>query len=420
MKTTYIENIKINYRKDVIVNTISQILYLLVIWIMTIITPRIGSSADAGIFTVALSISNICTAIATYSINFYVASDVDYQYRTKNYLYFGLTTTFISFFISIIISLSFGYSNDSIMFWSILLFYLFKCAENITLIITAGMQRVGKLYLSGYALILKSIISLLIFILVLFFTKNIVLAFGLISTFAFLYLFFIDFQLLQKYTNESYKFTSEVYKISLKLFVLAFPVFLYGISFATIGSFPRIVLNQYVSREIVGYFGTMTAITAVIQSGISALLVPFLPKITLFYKKRQKRNLVIFALSFLTLILFATTLAFVLSLYLDKWLMAVLYPSDPTALDYANYFKWIILVAGLQAATLFFCLFLIALRKLKRLAIASSFGIISMFAISYPLIQLFKIDGAIYVFAISYGIMLIAAAASSFISIEKL
>ena len=95
MKTTYIENIKINYRKDVIVNTISQLLYLLVIWIMTIITPRIGSSADAGIFTVALSISNICTAIATYSINFYVASDVDYQYRSKNYLYFGLTMFYL-------------------------------------------------------------------------------------------------------------------------------------------------------------------------------------------------------------------------------------------------------------------------------------------------------------------------------------
>ena len=42
----------INYKKDVIVNTIAQLLYLFALWLMTILTPRFGSSADAGIFTI--------------------------------------------------------------------------------------------------------------------------------------------------------------------------------------------------------------------------------------------------------------------------------------------------------------------------------------------------------------------------------
>ena len=403
---------KINYKKDVIINTVAQLLYLFALWLMTILTPRFGSSADAGIFTICLSVSNICTAIATYSINFYVASDIKHRFTDQHYFYFGLTSTFISLLVSIIISLSFGYFTDNTLFWAVVLYYVFKCAENLTVIITASMQRAGKLYISGYALIVKAVLALGIFSLTLFLTKNIVLAFGILAAFGIIYFMFVDFILLKKFTNVSYKFTKEIYKVSLKLFVLAFTVFLYGISFASIVSFPRMVLDQFATKEVVGYFGSMAAISTLIQSALSALLIPFLPKVTDSYLKNDKKDLLKTIVIFAIFIIGATGAAFLCACFLDKWLVGIVYPYDPTALEYAHYFKWIIAATGVQAFVILSSLTLISFRKLFILGISSALGLSFMFLCSDFLIPSYNINGVIYTYIISYGLFFAIGAIS--------
>lgn len=401
---------KNNYKKDVIVNTIAQLLYLFVLWLMTILTPRFSGSVDAGIFTICLSVSNICTAIATYSINFYVASDIKHKFTDQHYFYFGLTSTFISLLVSVIISLSFGYFTDTTLFWAVILYYVFKCAENLTVIITASMQRAGKLYISGYALIVKAVLALGIFSLVLLLSKNIVLSFGLLAAFGVVYFLFVDFVLLKKFTNVSYKFSKEIYNISLKLFILAFAVFLYGLSFATIVSFPRIVLNQFASKEVVGYFGSMAAISTLIQSALSALLIPFLPKITDYYAKYENKNLLKMMAIFAVFIVVATGAAFLCACFLDKWLVGIVYPNDPIALDYAHYFKWIILATGVQAFVILSSLTLISIRKLFILGVASALGLAFMFLCSDFLIPSYIINGVIYTYIIGYGLFFLVGA----------
>jgi len=409
----------INYKKDTVINTVSQIVYLFVLWLMTIITPRLGNSVDAGIFTIALSVANICTALATYSINFYVASDIKKKFNNQHYLCFGLTSTSLSILVAFIISLSFGYYKDPIMFWAVILFYIYKCAENITLIIAANMQRVGKLYISGYALLIKAVTSLLIFTLTLYFSKNIVLSFGLLAIFAVLYLVFVDYQLLKKYTKDSYKFDKEIYKASLSIFILALPLFIYGISFAAIGSFPRIVLEKFASKEVVGYFGTMAAITSVIQSGISALFIPFLPKLAEMYQANNKKYMIKMLLIFIGLIMFLTGVVFLSGCYLDKWFLSILYPKDKVVLDYAHYFKWIILVGGLQALVIVVALTLVALRRLRHVGLFSLIGLILMFSLSFLLISKYLLEGAIYVFVIGYGIMFLLMTTSLVVYLVK-
>lgn len=411
---------RINYKKDVIVNTIAQIFYLFVLWLMTMLTPRLSNSANQGIFTLALSVSNICTAIATYSISSYVATDLKHKYNDQHYLYFGLTSTFISLVVSIIISLAFGYQHDSPLFWAVILYYLYKCSENITITIQASMQRAGKLHISGYALIIKALISLIIFTVSLLISKNLVISFGALAAFGFLYLFFVDYRLLRKYTNQSYKLTKDIYKIALSLFIVALPLFIYGEAFASIASFPRMVLGNVVSKEVVGYFGTMAAISSLIQSAITAILTPFLPKISKHYFDNNRKDLLKLLGALLGFIIVLTGIAFLCGCFLDKWVMGILYPKDPASIDYAHFFKWIILATGVQAIVVVTSLSLVAIRNILAVGISSVIGLISMFIFSYVLIPNKTISGVIYVFFIAYGLMAVISIAYMAIKIYKL
>lgn len=400
--------IQYNYKKDTITNTIAQILYLVVLWLMTIITPRLSTSADAGIFTIALSVSNICTAIATYSINFFIASDIKHKYGDQHYFFFGLMSTTLSLLVSFVITLSFGYHYDSFLFWAVILYYLFKCAENITIIITANMQRAGKLYISSYALMIKAIVCLLIFTLTLFLSRNLVLTFGLLMGFSLLYLIFVDCRLLKKYTNVDYSINKIILKTSLFIFIAALPTFIYGITFASIVSYPRLILQQVTSKEIVGYFGSMAAVATLIQSGLSALFMPFLPLISNYYAEHKYKQLLKLLLIFVLFIVVITMIAFICSLFLDKWLMGIIYPADQEAINYAIYFRWIILINGLQAFVILVCLTMISLRTLIPLAIISIVSLALMFLTSHLLIPDYLIMGVIYSYSISYGLMALA------------
>jgi len=406
-----IDSISINYKKDLILNSIAQILYLFCLWIMTVITPRIGSSTDAGIFTLALSVSNICTAIATYSINFYISTDVEKNLNDKIYIYFGVTTTLISLIISLIICFCFGYHTQPLVFGAILLFYIFKCTENISIVTTASIQRSGKLYIADCALIVKALLCVSVFSITLFFSKNILLSFGIIAIFGVLYFFFVDFRIFKKYTNFSLNFEKNEYKKSLRLFLLALPVFIYGLAFASIVSFPRMVLDGLFTKEVIGYFGTMAAISTLIQSSLSAIMIPFLPKISILYKENKNKELIMLIIKFVIFVIAATLAAFVCACFLDKWLMKILYPNDSEAIKYAMYFKWIIVSTGVQAFVIISCLTLIAFRKLKELIFSASIGISVMFLLSNLLIYSRGIYGIITTYIISYGIMLIISAA---------
>lgn len=394
-------------RKNVIFNTLSHLIYMFALWTMTMITPRIGSSADAGIFTIVLSVSNICTAISTFAIQAYISSDIKRKFSDSQYLYFCLTSTAIAFVVALILCFSFGYYTSELI-WTVLIYCIFTFTDNITSIMNASMIRIKKNYYFGYALIIKSIVILSLFVIGLLTTKNLTITFAIMACFSILYLVFVSYPLLKIHTKEKFSITKVMYKAALTLFFLALPIFINRLVFSTISSFPRLVLEQYYSKELVGYFGTMASISTVIQSAVAPIFSQFSPKFALNYNNHQKRSFFVLMAQIFAFIFAMTFIAFVCSLFLDKWLLGLLYPKDKEILDYAYYFKYIILLNGLQATVTLLAACIISIRKLKFLAISSSIGLILMFAFVYILIPRFAITGILICELICYAILMIS------------
>ena len=397
-----------NYKKDAMVNTIANISYLFALWLMTFLTPKIGNFADAGVFTIALSLANICTAISTYNISIFQASDVNKKYKDKHYLYFGLTTTFISFLIALGLCFGFGYLNgpDGVaVFFAIFLYYVFKSAENVSLIFYVSMQRQGKMYLSGYSLLVKAVVMLGIFVGVYALSKSLVLTMGVLAASAYAYMFLVDFMLVKKHCGNVLKIDKPNFKFAMTLFIAAAAVCIYGFSFAMIPSLPRMIYEKLptVSQEQVGYFGTMAAITVLIQAAVNALLVPFIPKITKAYNDREFKEFFKILAGFAILIAGLTLVAFLMVHFLGHWALTLFY--GEAIGEYAGIFKWIVLATGLQTSIILLATVCISMRKKTAVAVVSLLGLAVMGALVYPLVKSFEMMGIVYVYYISYGVM---------------
>lgn len=408
MEQTQETFIRPNYKKDAMVNTIANILYLFALWLMTFLTPKIGNFADAGVFTIALSLANICTAISTYNISIFQASDVNKKYKDNHYLYFGLTTTFISFIIALSLCFAFGYlsgPNGVATFFAIFLYYVFKSAENVSLIFYVSMQRQGKMYLSGYSLLVKAVVMLGIFVGVYAISKSLVLTMGVLAVSAYLYMFLVDFTLVKKHCGNVLKIDKANFKIAMSLFAAAAAVCIYGFSFAMIPSLPRMIYEKLpsVSAEQVGYFGTMAAITVLIQAAVNALLVPFIPKITKAYNDREFKEFFKILAGFTLLIGGLTLVAFLMVHFLGHWALTLFY--GEAIGEYSSIFKWIVLATGLQTMIILLATVCISMRKKIAVAVVSLLGLAVMGGLVYPLVANFEMMGIVYVYYISYGIM---------------
>lgn len=389
---------------EALLNAFSNILFLFCLWLMSLLLPKLTADGfeAAGIFTMCLSVANIATAISTYNILSFYSSDTEKRFKDEHYFYFGIMTTLISLIVCFVMCFIYGYTAE--VLWSVVLYYCFKLFDNFSYILRASLQRAGKLTVFCYSLIVRSILSIGIFCLALYFSQSLVLTMGILAIFGLFYFVFVDLLLTRKYCKTIFTFNKQVFKTASSLFILALPVCIYGLSFAAIPSIPRLMYeNIFHDKTLLGYFGTMAAVTVLIQAATAALMLPFVPKLANFYKEKNNKEFVKLEAKLLGFVSVFILIAFFMVFFLGDWALKLVY--GEAILEYSGIFKWIVLATGLQSLVVVMSDTVTAMRKLKLLTIASLCGVALMGALMYPLIKAFEMYGIVYVYYISYGVI---------------
>lgn len=73
-------------RSNFIWNSIGNFTYLVCQWLITVIIVRLADYREAGVFSLAMSITNTFYAVASWGIRTYQVSDVDNKYRDNAYI----------------------------------------------------------------------------------------------------------------------------------------------------------------------------------------------------------------------------------------------------------------------------------------------------------------------------------------------
>lgn len=393
----------INYKKDTLLNTIGNFAYLGALWLMGVLVVRLSGFEDAGYLSLAMTSANIYISLASYTVRLYYAADLNYKFSDNQYILMRIMTTASSFMLCVACSLIAGYSSKKLIV--IILFYIYKCGEMMSDILFGLLQRKGKLYLSGYSMTFKSVISLLIFCLVLKLCKNLVLALALMAVVAILIFIFIDYPLAKKYSSEKIALKKEDVKPALNLCKICFSLFIVGLCFNIIPSLPRLVFEKIYSTEELGYYSSISTITVLISTAVNCVLVPLVPKFTTYYQERKKKQMTMLTFGCIGIILFIGLICIIGSIVLGKWLLTLLFGEEIAS--YVYIFKWVILATILQSIIICFNDFFVAVDRQKTLMAGSVLGLVICVLLSFPLCKMHYMYGVTNALIISQGIEIV-------------
>lgn len=184
-----------NMKKNFLWNIIGTTFYSFNSLFFMILVTRINGVNDAGIFSFAFSTACLFYVIGVYSGRTYQVTEGK-KYNDSIYFYSKIFTCIIMVIITFLFSIIRQYNSFKILIIMLLCFY--KMLEAFSETLYAILQKENKLYIVGKSLFFKGILSLTLFAVIDFFTKNLVLSCFCIMSGNILIILFYDFFAIKK------------------------------------------------------------------------------------------------------------------------------------------------------------------------------------------------------------------------------
>lgn len=284
------EFISTNLRKNFIWNMVgSTVASFTSLFYMMAIT-RLNGIDDAGIFSFAFSTAMIFYVIGIYSGRTFQVTDKNQKTTDSDYFYLKFASCLAMLIVGLVFSIIRGYSGDK--FLIIMFLTTFRALEALAESIYAVIQKKNRLYQVGQSMFIKAVFSLVGFIVIDYFTRNIALSCVIIIIAHVLAIILFDFPRLMRTGFRLEKFVPK--KI---WYLLKIGFFTFGFTFLSlyITNAARYAIDSSASDSAQTIYGII-AMPATVFSLIGQYLVqPFLTNFKKFFATDARRfqNLVI-------------------------------------------------------------------------------------------------------------------------------
>lgn len=385
-------------KKNFIWNMLGSVTFGFTSLIFLIIVTRINGIANAGIFTYAFSISCVMCSIGSYCSKTFQVTETNINIFDSDYIYNRITTCLLMIICGILFALI--TTNDLTKLLMIILLTIYRSIDAFTETFHAITQRNGYLYKTGQSMFFKTICLILIFLIVDFVFKNMIIATIFMIVFSIIYFYLIDYRTSKNYF-EMKKFSGEKNKLLLKL---GFWVFCFAFLSNHVINLPRYMLEIYGNDELQALFGIIVMPASFLAMISSYIVQPFLNDITKYIKEREfdllrKLNYKLFG-SIMIIGILIIIVAYILCIPI----LEILYNVDLSS----QRINLIIILIGAIFYSLVVIVYsnLIAMRKtIFQLIILIISSVISL-VINYFLVRNYVIDGAV----VSYLLMMLIQA----------
>ena len=95
----------LSLKRNALYNSIGSLTYLLCQWLVNVLVVRLGSYADGGMLTLAISVTNVFFVVATFSLRVYQASDVTGRFSASRYLSTRVMTSLLGLSLCVLFTL---------------------------------------------------------------------------------------------------------------------------------------------------------------------------------------------------------------------------------------------------------------------------------------------------------------------------
>ena len=381
---------KLNLKQNILWNSVGNFIFFFFQWLLTYITTIILGFANAGIFSIAISLSNVVNALGTYGIRNFQVSDLDSKYNDKTYIITRLYSCILSIILCLIYLLVIHYDPYTLL--CVLIYNIFKLSESYTDVFHGIFQKRQRMDIIGKSFIIKSVVTFTSFVLTALITKNLLISIIIMTISSYLVLLFYDYKKSNsfvKYKNEKFNYRN------MKLLLLeTTPIALYYTLSNLLPTIPKLVLENKFGQELLGFYSSIAIPTVIIQVIASYIFIPLVGVFSEHYKEKRKKEFIKLLIITISLIVGMSIVAMIGGHFLGEFCLKILFGDK--IIPYVYLFVPALLVASLYALTQLFASILIVFRKQKSLLVTNIISILFCLITSPLFITSYEASGVNY------------------------
>lgn len=260
-----------NLRKNFIWNMVGSTVYSFTSLVFMIIVTRINGVGEAGIFTFGYTLACLLQVIGTYAGRSYQVTERDSKLNDYDYIYQRIILCLLMFLVGLLFVLIKGYSNFKMII--LLLLVVYRIIDSASEVLYGIFQKNDELYKVGISLFIKSVVSVLLFFLIDYFTVNLILSTLVLVVVSLGVFLGYDYLQFRKYQIKRSR--CDFFKVK-RIFIGGFFVFVFTFLTQYVGSAPKYAIDDLLKGEYQTIFGIIL-MPATLMSLCSQLIIhPFL------------------------------------------------------------------------------------------------------------------------------------------------
>ena len=384
-----------NLKKNFIWNIIGLTLYGIVSLFLMIIVKHINGLKISGIFSYAYSICTLFYFISLYYSRTYQIANYNNSKNFNQFLTFRLTSSLLSFVLIFIFSLVSGFDKNKIFI--ILLLMLFRVLDAISDTFYGYVQEKNELYKVGISYTLKSVLSILLFFIIDYYTKNIYLSIVSMNMVNLLFLIFYDISNYKKLCSDKFKLDFSNTKL---IFKESLPIFLFSFISSYLANAEKYVIVYFTTDEIQSIFAILIMPATVLSLVGCYLINPFINKLNELNKNKEYKKFNMLTVKILVALLLLGILG---TLFCYLWGIPILNLIYKINLDKYRFELAIIIIASIMCAgSMILSNILTILNKNNLQFVFYFISAIVATASCYYFIKSNVISGSVYAYLLSY------------------
>lgn len=387
--------------KSMLWNTVGSISYLGCQWLIMLLVAQNGNYDMTGNFSLAISVTNIFSAIALYGgMKSYQISDINDMYDNNVYISTRIITSLGAILGCVIFIYIVDYSSSQI--WIIIAYMIFKIEEAIIDVFQGIEQKLWRLDIVGKSLLIRAIATLLVFVIGLKISNELIIPIILMSLISLIIWIIYDIRLCNKLA----KLHLEIELIkSYSLIKTCSPIFISSIFFNICSFMPRFFLEKNLGTDMLGIYASIATPTVIVQVLATLIFNPLIPIFTLHYEEKNIRKFKLLMIKCICMIGVLGISAIVCSILFGKIFLQILFGAEMKS--YVELLNPIIITTILTAIIWLLIGILTSIRRFTFMIVGNGIGSLVSIILSQPIINIYGMNGASISLIISQIIMIV-------------
>lgn len=388
-------------RKQTIVNSLGSAVLLGFQWLISVCLVRTNGYEDAGVFSLAMTVSNIFSTAANYGLRNYQLTDHSRRNKQDEYLIMRLiSSAFASGTCTAYLYLNKNYT--AIEKWAIGLYLLYNLTIVINDSLMGSIQLENHLELNGFSNILRGMFSFALFLGALLLWEKLLPALGMMVLASLLVLLMYDLPQYVKLCTERKGRWRGHFRGSCSLFVEGFPVMLSSIIPMMVTALPRTILQNQMGSEYLGFFSSVYTPAVLLSTVLPPALISIIPAISQYWHEENIREMMRNVAISYGVVCAAICGALAVAGLAGRLFLTLLY--GDSILPYANLLYYAILAVGMSCVCTCGNNIVVAIGGKRMLLFMSGLTLGVTLAFSGTLVSAYGIIGAAIVQIIAYGL----------------